>query len=43
MKKLPKFILSAAMVPALALSKTAMAEKHDAMKADAGQRNGSSR
>ncbi len=40
MKKLTTLILSAAIVPALALSTTAMAEKHDAMKADTEQRTG---
>ncbi|MDR5893595.1 PRC-barrel domain-containing protein [Halomonas mongoliensis] len=38
MKKLTTFMLSAAFVPALALSTTAMAEKHDTKKADGEQR-----
>ena len=37
MKKLTTFILSAAFVPALALSTSAIADKHDAMKADGEQ------
>ncbi|WP_416139636.1 PRC-barrel domain-containing protein [Halomonas sp. HK25] len=40
MKKLTTFILSAAFVPALALSTTAMADQHDAMKADGEQHVG---
>ncbi|MBE0489321.1 MAG: PRC-barrel domain-containing protein [Halomonas sp.] len=38
MKKLTTFILSAAFVPALALSMTVSADKHDTMKADGQQR-----
>ncbi|MFO8045778.1 MAG: PRC-barrel domain-containing protein [Halomonas sp.] len=37
MKKLTAFILSAAFVPALALSTSAIADKHDAKKADGEQ------
>ncbi|WFM70673.1 PRC-barrel domain-containing protein [Halomonas sp. CKK8] len=37
MKKLKRLILSAAIVPALAFSTTAMAEKHDAMETDGEQ------
>lgn len=40
MKKLKRLILSAAIVPALAFSTTAMAEKHDAEKQDAMKADG---